>query len=402
MRAHDRARVAPIALASVCALLAAGCLGGPPGDGAPSPPTPTGTAPRVDLATVAIRLEPAFAGLTQPLFLTHAGDGSGRVFVVEQGGVVRVARGGSLMEDPFLDVSSLVTAGGERGLLGLAFAPDFEESGRVYVDYTDANGDTVVARYVVERGLGADRVDPSSAEVLLRVVQPFANHNGGHVAFGPDGFLYVALGDGGSGGDPGNRAQDRGELLGKILRVDVAGARATAPSSNPFVGRDGADEVWALGLRNPWRFSFDRESGDLWIGDVGQGDAEEINFEAAGGSGGRNYGWNVWEGSKRFRPGSTNGDATFPVAEYSQDGGHCAVTGGYVYRGNAVPALRGVYLYADYCSGTVWGLAPDRGEWVTRTLLTTEHRISSFGEDEAGELYVVDHTGRVMRVAREA
>jgi glucose/arabinose dehydrogenase len=353
------------------------------------PDAPTGEA------GFALRELPA--SFAQPVFVTHAGDGSGALYVVQQGGsVVRLAREGST-PTPYIDLGDRVTAGGERGLLGLAFHPRFEGNRRLFVDYTDLDGDTVVSELRDEGG----RVEPSSERVLLRVEQPFSNHNGGMLAFGPDGMLHVGLGDGGSANDPGNRAQSLDSLLGKILRIDVDSAPAPIPYSippdNPFATRTQGAEVWDYGLRNPWRFSFDRETGDLWIGDVGQAAYEEIDFEPASSPGGVNYGWSRFEGrhlkvADRDAPGAVS-----PVTEYDHDGGRCSVTGGYVYRGSAIPGLRGTYLFADYCSGTVWALRPADGFAVAQ-VMDTDHNVSSFGEDEAGELYVVDHGGRVLKV----
>lgn len=349
-----------------------------------------------DLDRAAFALEQVVDGLQSPVFVTSAQDGTGRLFVLEQEGRIRIVDDGGLAAEPFLDIRNLIENGGERGLLGLAFDPDYGSNGRFYVDYTNNDGNTVVARYTAS--YNEDRADAASGTKLLGVDQPFSNHNGGMLAFGPDGYLYVALGDGGSAGDPLNHAQDKDDLLGKILRLDVSGTVAKAPSDNPFVGRDGHNYVWAYGLRNPWRFSFDRATGDMYVGDVGQNKREEIDYQPSGSDGGENYGWRVWEGSDRFFAGSAE-NAVFPVAEYNTgDGGHCAVTGGYVYRGSDVPSLRGVYLYADYCSGEIWGLTASDGEWESRLLLDTDLMIPSFGEDEAGELYVVHHGGSVDRI----
>jgi len=342
-----------------------------------------------------ISLVPLATGFARPVQVTHAGDGSGLLYVVEQGGRIRTIRNGSVEPTPFLDISGRVLSGGEQGLLGLAFPPGYAANGRFYVNYTRTpDGATVVARY---RAAGTPRVaDPTSEEVLLVIGQPFANHNGGQVAFGPDGFLYIGMGDGGSGGDPQNNAQNPATLLGKMLRIDVeAGVQPYAiPPSNPFVGTAGfREEIWAQGLRNPWRFSFDRLTGDLYIGDVGQSAFEEIDFQPAGSPGGENYGWKIMEGSHCFgAAGCDNTGLVPPVAEYDHSQG-CSVTGGRVYRGDAVPTLRGVYLYADFCSGRIFGLMPDGPTWRSETLLTVPLSISSFGEDEAGNLYVTDHAG---------
>jgi glucose/arabinose dehydrogenase len=360
------------------------------------PATPPPPASAVDLALVA-------EGLDSPLFAGHAGDGSGRLFVLEQAGRVRVVRDGRLVPEPFLDIAARISAGGERGLLGIAFAPSFATDGRFFVDYTDRDGNTVVSEFRAPDP-AADRADPGSERVLLRIDQPFANHNGGALATGPDGLLWVATGDGGSGGDPLGNGQRLDTLLGKLLRIDprpVAGAPYGVPSDNPFVGRAGARaEIWAYGLRNPWRFSFDRASGDLWIGDVGQSAIEEVDRWPAGSPGGPNFGWNTMEASACFDPaeGCDRAGLVLPVAEYGHDRG-CSITGGYVYRGMSVPGLAGTYLHADYCAGTIWGLEAAAGKPAPRVLLDSGLSVASFGEDESGELYVVDLAGgRLFRI----
>jgi glucose/arabinose dehydrogenase len=352
------------------------------------------------MAQITIGFEPVAAGLRFPVGVTHAGDGTGRLFILEQTGRVVVHDGSQVLPSPFLDVSALVSCCGERGLLGLAFHPRYAANGLFYVNYTNTAGDTVIARYQVSGD--PNLADPASAQILLTVGQPFANHNGGQLAFGPDGFLYIALGDGGSGDDPGNRAQNLGTLLGKILRIDVDGASPYAiPGDNPFRTTQGAQpEIWAYGLRNPWRFSFDREFGDLFIADVGQNTLEEVNFQPAASAGGENYGWRVMEGTQCYPPGSSCDPSglTPPVVDYSHALG-CSVTGGYVYRGTAYPRMRGVYFYGDYCSGRLWGLTRDGGTWTSQELLATGPSISSFGEDEAGELFLVDYgAGAILRV----
>ena len=363
-----------------------------------------------DLAQLSIALVRRWRGFNSPLYLTNAGDGSRRLFVVEQGGTVRVIRNDRVAPRPYLDIRSLVLAGGERGLLGIAFAPHFADNGHVYVDYTDTNGDTVVARYTAQ--------DPASdaptwgvPQTLLHIAQPFANHNGGCVQFGPDGYLWIGMGDGGSAGDPGNRAQNPRILLGKMLRIDVEGPKAGAgyaiPAGQP-VKAGWAPEVWMIGLRNPWRFSFDASTGAAWIGDVGQDAWEEIDLASAG-VGGQNWGWHVWEGLRAYPPGSSASKAgfSFPIAEYPHPDGE-SITGGYVYRGVKYPALVGTYLYADYIKGWLAGLrvtSPDGrrlGTAQTRTLLTNIGQPSSFGVDEAGELYMVDYQGSVLQVTAQA
>jgi glucose/arabinose dehydrogenase len=409
------------ALLPVVALVALACSGGagpggleptsPPregsGSGAGAPTSSPGRAAGPgDPAGVVIRLEPFLEGLSAPLYLTHARDGTGRVYVVEQEGTIRLAEAdGTLLEEPFLDITDQVTAGGERGLLGLAFHPDYAGNGRFFVHYSDLEGDTVISEFA---GEGQGGADSRSERVLLRYDQPFANHNGGQIGFGPDGFLYIGLGDGGSGGDPFGNGQSVDTLLGKILRVDVDGAQPYGiPPDNPFApGGDGLPEIFDWGLRNPWRFSFDRATGDLFIGDVGQGAWEEIDLHPAGAPGGLNFGWNLMEGDHCFvETPCDQPELVGPVAEYSHDLG-CTVIGGYVYRGEDQPALQGIYLFADYCSGLVFGISAQRaaaGPTTPVELLATDMAVSSFGEDEAGELYVTDLSGgTVHRVTASA
>jgi glucose/arabinose dehydrogenase len=349
-----------------------------------------------------IALQQVITGLSKPVHLTHAGDRSGRLFIVEQRGSIRVVRGGKLVPTPFLDISPLVRSGGEQGLFSVAFHPRYGTNGLFYVNYTDRAGHTVVARYAVSAN--PDRADAATALLVLTIKQPYANHNGGQLQFGPDGYLYIGMGDGGSAGDPHGHAQNPNSLLGKMLRIDVNVPPYAVPKTNPFVGPGPPlDEIWALGLRNPWRFSFDRQSGDLYIADVGQNSWEEVDVQPAGSRGGENYGWNIMEGAECFSPpsGCPRAGLTMPVATYGT-GENCSITGGYVYRGTQVPALVGTYIFGDYCSGRIWGLRKsDRGEWVMRELLDTRLSITSFGEDEAGELYVVDHGGAIYRL-REA
>ena len=335
-------------------------------------------------AAPSVQLEPVAGGFEAPMLLTHAGDGSGRLFVVERDGRVLLLKDGVLLPDPFLDIRDRVrSSGGEQGLLGLAFHPGFARNGRFFVDYTRGeDGTTVVAEYRVSP-------EPDRARrlerVLLTIAQPFSNHNGGMIAFGRNRYLYVGLGDG--GGDPGNRPQDPEELLGKILRIDVAGRPYGIPANNPFADGGGRPEIFALGLRNPWRFSIDRASGRLFAGDVGQGRREEIDRIRRG----RNYGWPLVEGTRCYRPleGCERAGLEPPLTEYRHKDGRCAVTGGYVYRGDALPELSGAYLFADYCSGEIWGQRQGRRE----LLLDTDLSIAAFGEDEAGELYVLDLAG---------
>jgi glucose/arabinose dehydrogenase len=359
----------------------------------PTPsPTPAAVSPPNPNAYALRRI---VSGLEEPVFLTHAGDGSGRLFIVEQPGTIRVlhASRGALLPDPFLDLRDIVNdSGNEQGLLGLAFHPQYSENGRFFVNYTDANGDTAIVRYTVSAS-DPDRADPSSAALVLQVSQPFANHNGGNLVFGPDGFLYVGLGDGGAGGDPQGNAQNLNTLLGKMLRIDVNADPYAVPPDNPFTNRpDARPEIWAYGLRNPWRYSFDRATGDLYIGDVGQNAYEEIDHQPAGSPGGENYGWDFMEGSHPFEGVAPEG-LTAPATDYAQSEGGCSVTGGHVYRGPGLPQLQGVYLFGDYCTGTIWGLYRADGVWQRVKLLDAFFTISSFGEDEAGEVYVLDHRG---------
>lgn len=335
--------------------------------------------------------------LESPVFLTQAGDGSARLFVLEQAGRIRVLERDLLLPRPFLDISERVLSGGEQGLLGLAFHPDFRRNGRFYVNYTRRpDGATVLAEY--RRGASPDQA-MREERILLVVPQPYPNHNGGMVAFGPDGYLYIGLGDGGSRGDPGNRAQNPDELLGKILRIDVdRGDPYGVPGDNPYGGERGRPEVYALGLRNPWRFSFDSKAGELWAADVGQNQWEEIDLITKGG----NYGWRLMEGAHCYHPAffcRTEG-LRLPLFEYSHEKGRCSVIGGYVYRGRIVDSLIGQYLYGDYCSGEIFVLASAQDGETSReprVVLKTSLRISSFGEDETGELYVLDHGGGLYR-----
>jgi len=338
---------------------------------------------------VTIKAEPVVTGLSSPVDITHAGDGSGRLFITLQGGRVVIFDGVQILSPPFLDINSLVSSGGERGLLGAAFHPNYVGNGFFYVSYTDTAGDSVIARYSVS--LDPNRADPTSGVILLTIPQPFSNHNGGQLHFGPDGYLYIGIGDGGSGGDPQNNGQDLGTLLGKILRIDVdSGFPFTVPPDNPFVGVVGArEEIWSFGLRNPWRFSFDRLTGDMFIGDVGQNSWEEVDFQPANSTGGENYGWRVMEGNSCFNPAinCNNGTLTLPILVYDHSVG-CSVTGGYLYRGSKNPNLNGLYLYGDFCSGLIWGAQEDGlGGWNTTVLLDTNFSISTFGEDESGEIY---------------
>lgn len=337
-------------------------------------------------------LQPLVAGLDQPVALTHAGDV--RLFITQQTGTVVIDDALGLRATPFLDIRSIVLSGGERGLLSVAFHPRYRENGLFFVYYTNLNGNIVIARYKVS-ATDPDLAGASSGTILLTIPHPtFANHNGGQLQFGPDGYLYIGTGDGGSGGDPNNHGQDLTQLLGKILRVDVDhGSPYAIPSSNPFTQHAGArGEIWAYGLRNPWRFSFDRENGDLWIGDVGQDAYEEVDLQPATSIGGEDYGWRKMEGLHCFNPTTNCADPSFtmPVIEYAHTQGACSINGGYRYRGTQIPSLRGAYLYGDYCTGSIWSAVPVGAIWTSTRLFTTTIRISSFGEDVSGELYVLD------------
>ena len=356
-----------------------------------------------NLDNLTIEVESVVTGLILPVSIKNAGDGSGNLFIVEQVGRVLIYDGAQLLPNAFLDISSLVSTGSERGLLDIVFHPDYAANGFFYVNYTNLPGNTVVARY--NRSADPQLADPSSETILLTVSQPFANHNGGQLGFGPDGFLYIALGDGGvPGTSPANPAQDLSQLLGKILRIDINGGPPYAiPADNPFAGVAGArPEIWAYGLRNPWRFSFDRETGDLLVADVGQSRFEEVNFQAAASPGGENYGWPLMEGSSCFVP-STNcndGSLTLPVVEYDHMLGNCSISGGYRHRGNNFPQLNGVYFYGDFCTGRIWGADTDiNGDWFSKLLLDTTISITTFGEDESGDVYLVAYNaGDLLRI----
>ena len=353
------------------------------------------------------RLQEIATGLIVPLYLTSPPGDLTRLFIVEQTGAIRLVKNGVLLPQPFLDLRARVSTSGEQGLLGLAFDPSFATNGRFVVHYTDLAGATTLSRFQVSPA-DPDQADPASEAVILTATQPFSNHNGGQVAFGPDGFLYLGLGDGGGSGDPENRGQDLSELLGSILRIDIgAGDPYGVPTDNPFAGEPSArPEVWSYGLRNPWRFSFDRATGDLYIADVGQSQREEINVStvAEGAGRGMNFGWSIMEGSLCFRgTGCDMNGLTLPAFEYGHAEG-CSVTGGYVYRGSAIPALQGHYFYADFCQGWVRsfryadGVVNDLTSWPA---LSPGGLVTSFGEDAAGELYVLEAGGRVFKIVPE-
>ena len=341
-------------------------------------------------------------GLTNPVDIQQPADGTQRLFVVEQAGTVRIIQGGMLLATPFLDIRSSVTSGGEMGLLGLAFHPNYSQNRRFFVSYTrtvSGQLQSVIAEY--ETSAADPNVAGAAERVLLTVDQPFENHNGGQIQFGPDGFLYIGYGDGGAGGDPLGNGQNLNTLLGKILRIDVDSAQPYAvPPDNPFVGQGGIrPEIWAGGFRNPWRFSFDRASGRLFVGDVGQSDFEEIDLVRRAG----NYGWNVMEGAHCYPPpsiGCNTSGLELPVAEYSHSEGN-SVTGGYVYSGSGIQELRGTYVFGDFGSGRIWRLVEtSSGTWLRSLLLDTDLNVSSFGQDQAGELYVVEYSGAVYRLRK--
>ena len=350
-----------------------------------------------------ISLAQEAAGLNFPTHITHAGDGSGRLFVVEQDGRIRIVKNGLLLPTPFLDITDRVLSGGEQGLLSLAFPPGFAAKGYFYVNYTrnlNLDGATVVSRFFITAD--PDIAAPATEQVILTIPQPVSNNNGGQLAFGPDGFLYIGVGDGGGFRDSFNNAQNLGVLLGKILRIDVEAGIPPAPAyvippGNPFIGVPGAaPEIWALGLRNPFHFSFDRGTNDLYIADVGEFTREEINFQPPG-IGGRNYGWNILEGSECVITGCTPPvGSVLPVFEYGRLQGDCAVIGGHVYRGSFHPRLQGIYFYGDFCSGRIWGLQNAGVAPQNTLLLDTFLSISTFGEDEGGEVYVASLSGGVL------
>jgi glucose/arabinose dehydrogenase len=349
-------------------------------------------------AAGSIGLNEVLSGYSQPTFVTAPTGSSRTIFILERVGRIRVAtysNGSYHKAGTFLDIRSRVKSTyGEQGLLGLAFDPGYASNGRFYVNYTrKGDGDTVVAEF---RRSSSRRASKGSFRQVIRIDQPYSNHNGGMLAFGPDGYLYIGMGDGGDGGDPGNRAQNKNSLLGKILRINPhrSGSRPyTIPSSNPFVGRAGADAVWSYGLRNPWRFSFDRANGDLWIGDVGQSRYEEVNVATSGK--GVNFGWRRCEGNRTYPGSGTCTTGTKPLRVYSHSGGNCSITGGYAFRGPGYSAWRGRYIYGDYCSGRLWVISKSGSVRASRD---TGHNIMSFGEDGAGRLFMVARSGRIFRV----
>jgi glucose/arabinose dehydrogenase len=399
-----------------------------------NPETATGAAQRnvlqPDIPWPNISVNLVTNQVNAPVYVTNAGDGSGRLFIVEQPGLIHIYQNGDLESTPFLDIRDRVLYGGEQGLLSMAFPPGYPSKGYFYVYYTKKNGDNVVARF----HLTADPniADPNSEETILPLHHPtYQNHNGGQLAFGPDGYLYIGTGDGGGGGDPFGNAQNPASLLGKLLRIDVeiygtyplSGTLATfiplvltaddpvhtaslytIPPSNPFAGVSGyREEIWALGLRNPWRYSFDRQTHDLYIADVGQNQIEEVDFQPASSPGGENYGWNILEGTHCFSPSSgctPPSNYSPPVSEYEHgpnESTGCSVTGGFVYRGSQFPGMQGIYFYSDYCGGEIWGLQQVSGAWQSQLLTDTNLNITSYGESENGDLYLAT-TGGVYRI----
>lgn len=335
--------------------------------------------------------QPIARGLNRPLDIQSAADDSGRLFIVEKTGVIRIYEGDELLKTPFLNIASRVNdLDREQGLLGLAFHPAYQQNGYFYVNYIDSGGDTVISRFHAQ----GNAADPNSESILLKIQQPYTNHNGGALAFGPDGYLYLGLGDGGGSGDPFGNAQNKSNLLGKILRIDVDhGDPYIIPADNPF-----GNEVWAYGLRNPWRISFDRMSGDLWIADVGEATWEEVNYLPAGSAGGVNFGWSLMEGNHGY-DGFPQLGLRRPVAEYNHADG-CAVTGGHVYRGS-MPEWNGIYLYGDYCTGSIWGTLVSSTTAQTELLFQSGRIITSFGEDQAGELYLASDSGEIYKLVKK-
>ena len=353
---------------------------------AASPEQPGGT----------IRLEQVDGRFRNPVYLASP-PGDSRLFIVEQAGRIRIVKNGQALSEPFLDIADRVRSGGEQGLLSVAFHPDYRTNGYFYVNFTDRSGDTRVERFKVSAN--PDVADPASSKLVIGIDQPYANHNGGLVMFGPDGMLYVGMGDGGSGGDPHGNGQNRNALLGKILRLDVSSEPYGIPVGNPRTG--GRAEIWATGMRNPWRFAFDRQAGLLYVADVGQNEIEEIDVESAT-EPGLNYGWNIMEGDHCYRSSSCDREGlVMPKVTYNHSGGACSVTGGFVYRGRRIPSLVGTYFYSDYCAGwlksfrMVNGAVTDRREWKTSESLG---HVVSFGEDAFGELYILTEGGKVLRI----
>ncbi len=361
---------------------------------------PATTQPVIDFS-------PFLSGLSSPVDITNPGDGTPRLFIVQQGGTIRVFDGTSLLSTPFLDIHTIITSGGERGLLSLAFHPNYETNRYFFVYYTNLSGDITIARYQTQAG-NPNLADAGSAVVLMNIPKPFSNHNGGDLNFGPDGYLYFGTGDGGSGGDPNNYAQTGTSLLGKMIRIDVSNFSSSPyyfiPSDNPYNSDPTVDDrIWALGLRNPWRWSFDRLTNDMWIADVGQNAWEEVNFRTAGTSGGINYGWRCYEGLAPYNTSGCQPQGSYisPIFVYPHNvsTGGFSITGGFVYRGSEYAQLQGYYICADYVSGNVWLINPNgSGGWTTRMQTGLAGSISGFGEAENGTLYAVSLSGGIYKV----
>ena len=348
----------------------------------------------------AASLVPFSTGFTLPLGIENCRDG--RLFIVEKGGKIIICDSAGVKQaTPFLDISTHIKSrGDEQGLLGLAFDPKYLTNGYFYVNYTDVNSNTQISRFRVSSS-NPNKANPASEKLILNIIQPYGNHNGGCLRFAPDGYLYIATGDGGSAGDPQNNAQNKTSLLGKILRIDVhSGLPYKIPPTNPFVNTEGySKEIWALGMRNPWRFSFDAQNGNLWIGDVGQSLWEEIDMETSKGTGGKNYGWRCYEGNHAYDTSGCQSQLNYtsPVSEYPHANNDCSVTGGYVYRGKKYPTLYGKYIYCDYCSGTFKMLTKQGGNWLSTNLFTSDaYSFASFGEDRNKELYVANYTNGII------
>jgi len=399
-------------LLMACGLFSAGPTAAPADAVSPAaadtiaPPTETSVAPTPAPANAAsfpdsslYRWTPLVSGLDSPVDIQFSPDGSGRIFILEQAGRIRAFQNGQLPVTAFLDITDRVhSTGNEQGLLGLAFDPQYAENGFFYVNYTGSLGATFISRF--QAASDPNTADPNSEKVLLHITQPFPNHNGGVLTFGPDGYLYAGLGDGGSADDPFGNGQNTDTLLGKLLRIDVHNGDPYAiPPDNPFANGGGKPEIWAYGLRNPWRISFDAATGDLYIGDVGQDAWEEIDFSKSNAPG-LNYGWKFFEGSHAYLGKPTTADhLTYPVAEYSHAEGGCSVTGGYVYRG-AMPEWRGIYLYGDYCTGIIWGLIHTGAEFQHQVLYDSAANITTFGQDPSGEIYLADRGGTIYRLGK--
>lgn len=359
--------------------------------------TTTPAKPTVVLNKPKIALSPFANGFTLPTsIVTTSVKADSRLFISEQAGIIRIVnKNGQITNQNFLDIQQKVLNGGEMGLLGLVFSPSYSTNGFFYINYVNKNQETIIARYKVSPN--PDIADLNSEKIILKIKQPYTNHNGGDLKFGADGYLYIALGDGGSGGDPQNRAQDKNSLFGKILRIDVnKGDPYSIPSTNPFVNKaENRSEIWAYGLRNPWRISFNKTSGDLYIADVGQDTTEEVDVQKANSKGGENYGWRCYEGDQPYNPNGClpKSNYVMPVFEYNHQEGRCSITGGFVYRGNLYPAFKGKYFYGDFCSGQLYYAENTANKWQQTLITKTAYSISTFGQDTQNELYVADYNG---------